>query len=40
MSDRSNSAAPDVDLAPFDLWIIGAIHSSARPRPDVGVRGF
>jgi hypothetical protein len=35
MLDRSNRAAPDVvDLARFDLRIIRAMQSSARPRPD------
>jgi hypothetical protein len=34
MPYRSNSAASDVDFARFDLRIVGAMQSSARPRPD------
>ena len=34
MLHRSNSAASDVDLALFDLRIIRAMQSSARPRQD------
>ena len=34
MSDRSNSAASDVDLARFDSRIIWAMQSSGRPRRD------
>jgi hypothetical protein len=36
---RSNSAAPDVDLAPVDSRIIWAMQSSRRPRHDGCGRG-
>jgi hypothetical protein len=36
---RSNSAAPDVDLAPVDSRIIWAMQSSRRPRYDGCARG-
>ena len=31
---KCRSAAYDVDLARFDLRIVRAMHSSARPGPD------
>jgi hypothetical protein len=34
MPYNSSSAAPDVDLARFDLRIIRAMRSSSRPRQD------
>jgi hypothetical protein len=34
MSDRSNGAPSDVDLAGFDWRIIRVMQSSGRPRQD------
>jgi hypothetical protein len=39
MSDKSNSAASEDDLARFALCIIRAMHPSGCPRHDGGARG-